>query len=373
MKNVTAIIVSFNSEQHLTDCLASLQGQQKISVELIVVDNDSSDRSRSLVKKLSPTATLVANESNRGFAAAVNQGLSLASNEFVLLLNPDAVLLEDSLERMLRFAEMHPEAAAIGPRQWLDSACRWQWSIVPWPPYWWSLLSGLRGFRTLGLARTKLSHRWSLNRSIWSGNTAKLAPYLSGACMLLRREALEEIGGFDQGYFLFYEDVDICQRLRAAGWSLYALPSAGVVHRGLGSVSDLPHSGRVHLTTAGRRYLSLHGDKLSQVLWFLLSLRRNRKAGTPEMDTAVQSSIGTLFSVLRWTPVRDAIAYQVEVGLEPTFSYAVAAEVECPECNIPTNLAPLMSDASICWRFAPIFTGGRFGPYSRPQPVRFEL
>ncbi len=141
------------------------------------------------------------------------------------------------------------------------------------------------------------------------------------------------------------------------------------MHRGLGSVSALPQSGRLHLTTAGSRYLSLHGDKLTQILWSLLSFRRNRRAETPKKDCAVQASIESSSSVLRWTPVNDAITYWIEVGLEPTFSYAVATEVESPECGLPSNLAPLMSDASIYWRFAPVFRSGSFGLYSKPQPI----
>jgi GT2 family glycosyltransferase len=121
MAKVTVGVVSHNSRLHLPACLSSVARQEEVDTEVIVVDNASADGSAAWVSGRSPTARLAANQDNRGFATAVNQGLGMASGEFVLPLNPDAVLLPGSLARWVELLEMHPRAAAARPRQGADA------------------------------------------------------------------------------------------------------------------------------------------------------------------------------------------------------------------------------------------------------------
>jgi GT2 family glycosyltransferase len=135
MARVSVITVSYNSQPYLKACLASIVAQREVTTDIIVVDNASTDDSAALVTARFPTIRLITNRDNLGFATAANQGVALATGEYVLLLNPDATLLPGTLAQLLRFLETRPQVAAVGPRQWLDADRTWQWSIVPHPPH----------------------------------------------------------------------------------------------------------------------------------------------------------------------------------------------------------------------------------------------
>lgn len=370
VNRVTVIVVSYNSRPYLSACLTSIAQQHEIPTEVTVVDNASTDGSAVLMTADFPSAQLVVNQKNRGFAAAVNQGLALATGEFIMLLNPDAALLPGALAQLMGFLESHPCAAGVGPRQWLDEKCTWQWSIVPSPPHWRLLLSRLPVMQRMDLVRHQLAERWALNRTIWRNEEPVQTPYLSGACLLLRRTTLETAGGLDEGYFLFYEDVDLCDRLRSAGWELYAVPSAGVVHTGLGSVRFLPNGGERYLLDSGKHYLAQHGDPLTRALWAVLRLRRMRQSVSQDRPAERPESTGTSLT-LRWRPVPGTTAYWVELAPDPTFLYAAAKQVAQPACTVPGELVAVSRGKHFFWRITPIGRLGKLERFCAPQ--RMEI
>lgn len=357
MTQVTVIVVSYHSQEHLPACLASVE-QQRIPTEVIVVDNASPDGSATLVKNQFPKAHIVVNPNNLGFAAAVNQGLALAKGEFVLLLNPDAALLPGALSRLVEFLETHPRAAAAGPRQWLDADRSWQWSIVPSPPHWRLLISGLPYLHHLGLARQKLSVQWTLNRTIWRSDQSQAVPYLSGACLLLRRSALEAIGGLDESYFLFFEDLALCDLLRAAGWTLHAVPTSGVIHAAQGSVYATPDRGQQHLAISGRHYLTRRGDLLTRILWTLFQSRQAQGPLTPQARRDVSATL-----TLQWPSVQGAAGYWIELAADPLFLYAAATQSTEPTCALPDGLEALLQNRPFFWRVASEDANGQLGPF----------
>ncbi len=335
--------------------------------DIIVVDNASTDGSAALVATRFPTVQLTINPDNRGFAIAVNQGLALATGEFVLLLNPDATLLPGALAQLLKFLETHPQVAAVGPRQWLDADCTWQWSVVPHPPHWHTILPSLPGLRRLGLARRQLAAHWALNRAIWSDEQAQITPYLSGACLLLRRKALQAVGGLDERYFLFFEDVDLCTRLRASGWRLYAAPSAGVVHSVQASARTLADAGQGHLLASASLYLARFGDPLTRALWTLLRLHRTRRSRQLVRARGQSGPPEASVSTLRLPPTPGATAYWVELAPDPTFLHAVATQVKQPVCTLPAGLLALTQGGRFFWRVAAVDATGQTGSFSRPR------
>ncbi len=362
MQRITVIIVSYNSQPYLQACLASIITQREIATDIIVVDNASTDSSVALVTAEFPTARLIANQENRGFAVAVNQGVTLATGEYVLLLNPDATLFPGALAYLIDFLETHPQVAAAGPRQWLDAERTWQCSIVPRPLHWRTILSGLPGLRRLGLARRQLTAHWALNRAIWRDERPRVTPYLSGACVLLRRKSLQAVGGLDERYFLYYEDVDLCERLRAAGWMLYAVPLAEVVHTVQGSVRTTPDSGERHLHTSARHFLSQHGDLATRTTWAVLQSWRAQRLKRDSSSLAPRSAPQHITSTLRWSPMPDATAYWVELSSDTNFIYAAATQVTRPACTLPPALLTFMQERTFVWRVAPINTQGGLGP-----------
>ncbi|MBI4494114.1 MAG: glycosyltransferase family 2 protein [Chloroflexi bacterium] len=224
---VSAIIVSYNTRELLRRALRSALGRPGLEVEGLVVDNASQDGSAEMVAEEFPQVVLVRSAENRGFAAGVNQGLQRARGEYVLLLNPDAELLGDGLERMVEFLAGHPRVAAVGPRLVYGDGSRQHAAFAfPTLPMIFLDFFPLHG----RLLDSRLNGRYP----------PAAAPHPIGhplgACMLLRRQALAEVGPFDERFFMYCEEVDWCLRAWQQGWQVYHLPQAVARHLGGQSV-----------------------------------------------------------------------------------------------------------------------------------------
>lgn len=227
---VDVVVVNFNSGSHLQVCLASLDaGLAGLEWTAVVVDNASVDGSESLAVVFAPRVRLVRNAENAGFSKAVNQGVRCLNGEWVLLLNPDCRLQPHVVAVMLDALAPDAACAVVGPMV-LDEDGATQGSARGDP----AMLTGLFG-RSTWLTRTFPQSRFA-RRNIRTADVISpdLTPveveWVSGACMLIRRAALEKIGGFDERYFLYWEDADLCRRLRRAGYCVRYAPRARVVH-----------------------------------------------------------------------------------------------------------------------------------------------
>ncbi len=227
---VAAVVVTYDALPWIEQCLASVRG-----VETVVVDNGSSDGTVGVVRERFPDVRVIEAE-NRGLGAGWNIGIRETSSAYVLLLNADAWLVEGALERLVEFAESRPRAAVVGPRLLnLDG----------------TLQRSVRGFPTVW----RLATEYFFLRKLAPGSRALNAFYaggfghdeprdvevVMGACMLLRREAIEQVGDCDEDYFLFSEETDWCYRFREAGWQVAFFPGAECVH-----VRGASHSGRLY-------------------------------------------------------------------------------------------------------------------------------
>ncbi len=220
------VIVSWNVREDLRVCLRSVSGgNRQDDYDVWVIDNASSDATVEMVREEFPQVSVVCNEENRGFAAANNQGLADADADYCLLLNPDTIVPEGGLEALLDFAEMHPKAGVIGAKLGNPDG---------------SLQYSARRFPTVRAAifRNTAFGRWfpgahspqEYLMTDWDHNDARVVDWISGACMLIRREALEAIGGLDEGCFWGSEDVDYSFRARSAGWQVMYAPEPVIVH-----------------------------------------------------------------------------------------------------------------------------------------------
>jgi GT2 family glycosyltransferase len=229
-ERVAAIVVTYDALPWIEQCLASLAG-----VETVVVDNGSSDGTVAFVRERFPDVRVLEAE-NRGLGAGWNIGLRATSSRYALLLNADAWLVEGALERLLRFADIRPRAAVVGPRLLNQDG---------------TLQRSVRGFPTLW----RLATEYFFLRKLAPGSSALNAFYaggfdhdevrevevVMGACMLLRRAAVDEVGECDEDYFLFSEETDWCFRFREAGWEVVFFPGAECVH-----VRGAAHGGRLY-------------------------------------------------------------------------------------------------------------------------------
>jgi GT2 family glycosyltransferase len=227
--DVSVVVVTYNALPWLEPCLESVSGE-----ETVVVDNGSTDGTVELVRERAPEALLL-ERPNRGLGAGWNAGIAAGAGRYVLLLNADAWLTEGSLGRLVAFADEHPEAAVVGPRLSNPDG---------------SLQRSVRGFPTVWRLATeylflrKLAPRSRLLNAFYAGGFAHdrvlEAEVVMGACMLVRREAIEAVGPLDEDFFLFSEETDWCYRFRRAGWKVLFFPGAECVH-----VGGASHGGRL--------------------------------------------------------------------------------------------------------------------------------
>ncbi|MCS7006821.1 MAG: glycosyltransferase family 2 protein [Thermoleophilia bacterium] len=242
--DVAVVVVTYDALPWIEPCLESVSG-----VPTVVVDHGSRDGTVALVRERFPDVQVV-EQRNLGLAAGWNRGISETESRYVLLLNADAWLVGDALERLVAFADARPRAAVIGPRLRYPDG-RLQPSLRAFPTVW--------RLATEYLFLRKLAPRSrALNAFYGAGfdhDEVREAEFLKGACLLVRRAAIDEVGMLDEAYFLFGEEVDWCYRFRQAGWEVVFFPGAECVH-----VGGAAHGGRLsrEILRGHLRFLATH-------------------------------------------------------------------------------------------------------------------
>ena len=231
---VSAVVVSFNSAEYLPDCLRSLRSEGL--AEVVVADNASADASIEVARAAGPEVTAMETGANLGFGAAANRGVARTNGDYVLILNPDTVVEPGAVKTLTEALDADPGLAAVGPRmENLDG----------------TLYPSVRRFPALGVAfgHAFLGMVWPTNpftsryRMLeWDHErSAADVDWVGGACVMVRRSAFDVVAGFDEGYFMYVEDVDLCWRMGQAGWRIGYEPAARVVHALGGSSRVVPY------------------------------------------------------------------------------------------------------------------------------------
>jgi N-acetylglucosaminyl-diphospho-decaprenol L-rhamnosyltransferase len=233
-RELDVVIVSYRCRDLLRACLASLLDHPPAwALHVTVVDNASEDGTTEMVRSEFPTVELIGNPENRGFAAAANQGIRTGNAQFVLALNPDCELREGTLDRLLEVTEAHPEVAICGPALIRPSGKPDHAASRGFP----TPLNSLGHFTGLGRRpRAPAALRGYVTPDPAGGGPVDA---VNGAFMLMRRAMLDQIGAFDEGYWMYMEDLDLCYRARQAGWLTWYEPAAVATHLKSGSAG--PH------------------------------------------------------------------------------------------------------------------------------------
>lgn len=226
--DVSIVIVNWNTRIILRDCLNSIYEQTKnISFEVLVVDNASSEGSVEMVKSEFPQVYLIANLENKGFAAANNQGMAKAKGRYILLLNSDTIILDKAIEKTVSFADFHPEAGIVGcrvlnPDKTLQLTCFMFHSILN------MLLSTSYLYKLF--PKNKFFGRERM--TWWDRTDVRQVDVIAGCFMLIRRDAIEQVGTMDEQFFVYGEETDFCFRVKQAGWKNLFMPDAQIIHLG---------------------------------------------------------------------------------------------------------------------------------------------
>ena len=248
--DLSAVVVTYHSRDCIADCLRSLdRARGGLAMEVLVVDNASADGTPDVVREAAPWARVVGTGGNLGYAKAVNRGTAESTGEFVLVLNPDCVVESGALEALVGWLRAHPRCAIAAPRiRNTDGTV--EYSARSFPTH-----------------LTFLFNRYSLATRLWPGNpwsrryllsdwdhaSDRSVDWVSGACMCVRRAAIAQVGGMDEFYFMFNEDVDWCHAMKRTGWSVDFVAAAEVTHHigaSKGRVADRVilerHRGMIH-------------------------------------------------------------------------------------------------------------------------------
>ncbi len=264
---VAVVIVSFAARDTLVAGLEALEANAGLAVEALVVDNASPDGSPEAVRARFPGLRLVVNQENVGFARACNQGARETRAPFVLFLNPDATLNPGALEALARLLESRPRVGIVGPRTrssngYIQVSTGADLSLVS---EWRQRRLVLGVLRRDARARDEAEARHAKEHE---------PGWVSGACMLARREAFDAVSGFDERFFLYEEDADLCRRVRAAGWQIVFTPEAEVGHAKGRSMARTPERARLEYHRSHLLYYRKHCGLLQHaVLRLLLATR----------------------------------------------------------------------------------------------------
>jgi N-acetylglucosaminyl-diphospho-decaprenol L-rhamnosyltransferase len=257
-RDVTISIVSLNTRGLLAACLESVAASTGIEFEVHVVDNGSTDGSPAMVAHDFPHVRLTRSGSNRGFAAANNCAIREADSRYVLLLNPDTIVSRRTIADMVSFMDDHADVGICGPRIVFPDG-RFQSCGYRFP----TLMSEVRQSKNLNRL---LRHLVGDELPLRVGPVPFEADWVDGACLLIRRDALTDVGLLDEQFFLYAEELDWCFRVRKAGWRIYALPQVEMLHHQGQSSAQMSDFSLAHLVeTRLRYYRKNHGVALAVV------------------------------------------------------------------------------------------------------------
>lgn len=313
---LSVVIICWNDLRVIRDCLRSIhEGTHSTDFEVIVSDNGSVDDSLEFIRKHYPQVRIVENNQNLGFARGNNAGISAATGEYVLILNPDTIIHDGALDKLVQFADRHPEAGAFGCRV-LNPDGSYQASARLFPTvrrYWMS---------ALGL--TRISSRFLFEQYPgWHGDTERPVDWQSGCCVMFRGDLLKNLGGFDEQFFYHFEEVDLCRRVWNAGRSILFTPEAVITHLGGQSVGRFPVRFEIEKHRSKYRYFYKHFGANAARSCRRLSIARlrvrqlgygllNRIKPSEQIDRRLEM----YREVLRWNQAIDPVHF-VERGEEP--------------------------------------------------------
>jgi GT2 family glycosyltransferase len=320
---LSIVIICWNDLKVISNCLRSIYEETKaIDFEVIVSDNGSNDGSIDYIRRHYSQVQVVENKANLGFARGNNAGIRVAKGEYVLILNPDTIIHERALEKLVAFAERHPEAGAFGCRV-LNPDGTFQNPARPLP--------SLRGYLLAGLYLRWLGRVSSFFASDlypgWGGHSERPIGFQSGCCILFRGGLLRQLGGFDERFFYHFEESDLCLRVWESGASILFYPGAEITHLGGQSVGRFPIRFALETYRSGYRFFWKHyGQKgIRRIRWIYLLSLGLRFGGYYLLNVfkpseALKNRLEMYRVSLKWHYRIDPLRF-IESGEEPNLGY----------------------------------------------------
>jgi GT2 family glycosyltransferase len=328
---LSIIILCWNDLNVIDDCLRSIYATTHATeFEVIVADNGSTDGSIEFIRSKYSQVRVIENGKNLRFAKANNVGIRASQGEYVLILNPDTIIHEGTIDKIVALADLHPEAGAFGCRV-LNSDGSYQACIRPFP--------SIRGEWIAALCLKPLGHisDWfqAGNYVNWKGETQRTVGWLAGCFILLRGELLKRLGGFDEQFFYYHEDMDLCRRVWQAGYSILYTPDVTITHLGGHSTSKrfppigFALDGQITRYLYYYKYEGEHGVKSARMVVLVSLTLRRVGYGLLELvrpAASTKARLELLRVLFRWNHRVDPIRL-VEHGEEPDLGINLGTRV----------------------------------------------
>lgn len=311
MIDVSIVIVGWNVRDLLRNCLDSVYKQTNgITFEVIYVDNASQDGSIEMVKEHFPETIIISNTTNKGFVKANNQGFEIAKGRYVLLLNSDTVILDNAIARTVAFADAHPEAAAAGCRILNPDRTLQPVTCFMFPSILNMILSSLYLYKIF--PKNKFFGRELM--TWWDKNEISEVDVVTGCYMLVRREAMEQVGVLDERYFIYAEETDWCYRFKESGWKVLFTPEAEIIHYGGQTTKKVAAKFRLQFSGSILIFMKLHRNIFSflfarllmtfflfvRIPYWLLKAAIDKKCRKKSVETAHTYLLGGLYCLTDW-------------------------------------------------------------------------
>lgn len=247
--DLAVVVVNYNAGEYLARCVASVvEAARELDVDLLVVDNASHDGSAQVAAARTPQVRLIENPTNRGLSPAWNQGAGAVDAPWILFLNPDAGIRQGDLRAFVQAGERRPDVGLLGPVIRNADGTIYE-SGRPFPGVGQAVGHAFLGPFAPGNRFTR-----TYRQAAWDRSTEREVDWVSGAAMLVRRSAFQQVGGFDEAFWLYGEELDLCTRLRGTGWKVLATPELEVVHEGGVSTGRSRRTHRMHSQSIYRYY-----------------------------------------------------------------------------------------------------------------------
>ncbi len=317
---LSIVILCWNDLALIQECLRSIHaGTHRTEFEVVVSDNGSTDGSVRFIHENYPSVRVIENHANLGFARGNNLGITASQGQYILILNPDTVIHDGSLDRLVAFADRHQKAGAFGCRV-LNRDGSYQISARPFPTVWRYWIAGLH-LRSLGrLSRLFIADIYPG----WKGDSERKVDWQSGCCVMFRSDLLKRLGGFDEQFFYHFEEVDLCLRVWQAGLSILFTPEASITHLGGQSVGRSPIRFELEKLRNRYRYFYKHfGPRGSRSCrqatqaWLRVRQIGYGLLGLVRPSDSLRNRLEMYRVVVPWNMVVDPVRL-VEKGEEPT-------------------------------------------------------
>lgn len=354
---LSIIIVNYNVKYFLEQCLYSVRKATKnIAIETIVVDNNSVDGSVEMLKSKFPEVILIANQKNTGFSVANNQGIQISKGEYVLLLNPDTVVQEDTFEKVIQFMDEHPDAGGLGIKMidgkgvFLPESKRG----LPTPMVAFYKIFGLSKL----FPKSKIFGRYHLG--FLDKNEVHEVDVLAGAFMLMRKSALDKVGLLDETFFMYGEDIDLSYRIQLGGYKNYYYPHSSIIHYKGESTKKSSVNYVFVFYNAMIIFAKKHfSKKNASIFSFLINIAIYLRAGIAIINRLIQKLILPAFDASIWF----AGMYFIKIYWEENHKYVRKAYApELMEVAVPLYI--------LAWLISTWLAGGYDKPYKLSRLVR---